>query len=109
MYIHVHVIVYRSTCTCICILSLSFSLSLPPSLPPSLPSSFPPSLQPPAVEDEKDLEDLKDRAQVRLLLWLEMESKKSKFAEEMKLIGGEFSIYAETVSGVCILLCIGNR
>ena len=58
--------------------------------------------QPPAVEDEKDLKSLKDGAQVRLMLWLEMEKevarKKDIWASKVKQIGGEFNVYAETVS-----------
>ena len=58
--------------------------------------------QPPAVEDEKDLKSLKDGAQVRLMLWLEMEKevvrKKDIWASKVKRIGGEFNVYAETVS-----------
>ena len=57
--------------------------------------------QPPAVEDEDDLKKQKDEAQIRVMLWLEMEKdgeeNKSHFHDEVKLIGGEFSIYAETV------------
>lgn len=34
-----------------------------------------------------------------MMLWLEMEGKgESKFSSEVKLIGGEFAVYAETVS-----------
>ena len=83
---HVHVYMY-------------ITYYLPPSLPP-LP------LQPPAVEDEKELEDLKDGAQLRLMLWLEMEKEKSNFAEEIKLIGGEIAVYAETVSGRNHYICM---
>ena len=32
-----------------------------------------------------------------MMLWLEMEKEKSHFSEEVKLIGGEFAVYAETV------------
>ena len=49
------------------------------------------------MEDEEDLEELKDGAQVRMMLWLEMEKEKSHFAEEVRLIGGDFAVYAETV------------
>ena len=49
------------------------------------------------MEEDEDLEDLKDGAQVRMMLWLEMEKEKSHFAEEVKLIGGDFAVYAETV------------
>lgn len=65
-------------------------------------SSFASLSQPPAVEDEKDLKNVKNGAQVRLMLWLEMEQevaqKKDIWASEIKRIGGEFSVYAETVS-----------
>lgn len=60
----------------------------------------PPPPQPPTVEDEDDLDELKDGAQVRIMLWLEMEKEKSHFAEEVKLIGGEFAVYAETVGAI---------
>lgn len=39
-----------------------------------------------------------------MMLWLEMEGKgESKFSAEVKLIGGEFAVYAETVSDESLL------
>ena len=67
-------------------LSLSLSLSL------SLCLSF----QPPAVEKEEELKDLKDRAQVRFLLWLGLEKDQEKWTECCG--GGEVAVFAETVS-----------
>ncbi|CAI8014042.1 Myoferlin [Geodia barretti] len=61
-------------------------------------------LAPPTVEEDEDLEDLKDGAQVRMMLWLEMEKEKSHFAEEVKLIGGDFAVYAETYENEACLL-----
>ena len=49
------------------------------------------------MEDEEDLEKLKDGAQVRMMLWLEIEKEKSHFANEVKLMGGDFAVYTETV------------
>lgn len=86
----------------------SFPYPLPfhsfPSSPvsPLPPPSLPPLLQPPTVKDEKQLKGLKDGAQLRLMLCLEKEEEKNKgrnrWAEEVKLIGGDFAVYAETVS-----------
>ena len=53
-------------------------------------------LQPPAVEKEEELKDLKDRAQVRLLLWLGLEKDQEKWTECCG--GGEVAVFAETVS-----------
>ena len=97
LFLMVHVHVHPSLSSL-----LSFHLALPliPLLSPSS-APFPPdsSPQPPAVQEEKELEELKDRALVRLMLWLEIEKDKSNFAEEVKLIDGEFAVYAETVGG----------
>lgn len=42
-----------------------------------------------------------------MMLWLEMEGKgESKFASEVKLIGGEFAVYAETVSGILHVMLV---
>ena len=68
----------------------------------------PPPPQPPTVEEEEDLEDQKDGAQVRMMLWLEIEKEKSNFAEEVKLIGGEFAVYAETVSD-CLMMIVRKK
>ena len=68
----------------LCYFPLSLSLS---------PSSL---LQPPAVEKEEELKDLKDRAQVRLLLWLGLEKDQEKWTECCG--GGEVAVFAETVS-----------
>ena len=56
-------------------------------------------LQPPAVKKEEDLEELEDRAQVRLLLWLGLEQDQSEWTRAAP--GGEIAVFAETVSGVC--------
>ena len=54
------------------------------------------------MKNEKELKGLKDGAQLRLMLCLEKEEEKNKgknrWAEEVKLIGGDFAVYAETVS-----------
>ena len=55
-------------------------------------------VQPPAVEKEEELKDLKDRAQVRMLLWLGLEKDQEKWTECCG--GGEVAVFAETVSGV---------
>ena len=52
-------------------------------------------LQPPGVSKPEDLEDQKDGAQVRLLLWLGLEQFQSEWAKEA--IGGNIAVYAETV------------
>ena len=100
-YCRLHVLV----CYCRLHVLVCYCRLHPPHLPSHLPISPPtspshslsPPPQPPAVENEKELEDLKDGGQVRIMMWLEMEKEKSNWAEEVKLIGGEFSVYAETV------------
>ena len=58
------------------------------------------------MEDDDDLDELKDGAQVRMMLWLEKEKEKSHFSEEVQLIGGEFAVYAETVREMCVCLSV---
>lgn len=42
-----------------------------------------------------------------MMLWLEMEGKgESKFSSEVKLIGGEFAVYAETVSDILHVMLV---
>ena len=48
------------------------------------------------MEKEEELKDLKDRAQVRLLLWLGLEKDQEKWTECCG--GGEVAVFAETVS-----------
>ena len=52
-------------------------------------------LKPPAVQKPEELEDLKDNAQVRLMLWLGFEKDQVKWTEH---VVGELSTFAETVS-----------
>ena len=61
-------------------------------------------MQPPAVEKEEELKDLKDRAQVRLLLWLGLEKDQGKWTECCG--GGEVAVFAETVSNQLLMQCL---
>ena len=54
------------------------------------------SLQPPAMEKEEELNDVKARAQVRLVLWLGMEKDQQNWKECCG--DGEITLHAETVS-----------
>lgn len=54
------------------------------------------SLQPPVMEKEEELKDLKHRAQVRLILWLGLEKDQQNWKECYG--DGEVTLYAETVS-----------
>ena len=67
------------------------SIIIPPSSPPTLSSPN----QPPAVEKEEEMEDLKDRAQLRVMLWLGLEEDQNKWNEQGP--GGVVAIFAETV------------
>ena len=60
----------------------------------TIPESFL-SLQPPAVEDEEDLKSRKERAQVRLQIWLGLAKYQSEWRKDTP--GGEVAVYAETV------------
>ena len=53
-------------------------------------------MQPPAVQKVEELEDLKDGAQVRLLLWLGLEKDCKEWTKHCP--GGEVATFAETVS-----------
>ena len=59
------------------------------------PLSLPPPTQPPAVKKQKELEDMKDRAQVRLMLWLGLEKDQTKWTDNIP--GGDLATFAETV------------
>ena len=52
--------------------------------------------QPPATEKEEELNDVKQRAQVRLVLWLGLEKDQQNWKECCG--DGELTLYAETVS-----------
>jgi len=47
------------------------------------------------VEKEEELEDLKDRAQLRVMLWVGLEEDQSKWNEQGP--GGQVAVFAETV------------
>jgi len=51
-------------------------------------------VQPPAVRKQKELEDLNDHAQVRLLLWLGLEKYQDRWRDN---VSGDISTFAETV------------
>ena len=52
--------------------------------------------QPPAVKKQEELEELKDRAQIRLMLWLGLEKDQTTWTEHVP--GGDLATFAETVS-----------
>ncbi len=51
-------------------------------------------MQPPAVQNQEELEDLDGRAQVRLLLWLGKDEYRDMWTEN---VTGELATFAETV------------
>ena len=58
--------------------------------------TVPSSCQPPAVKKQEELEELKDRAQLRLLLWLGLEKDQTTWTDNIP--GGDVATFAETVS-----------
>jgi hypothetical protein len=47
------------------------------------------------VQKKKELEELKDRAQIRLMLWLGLEKDQAMWTEHVS--GGDLATFAETV------------
>ena len=59
-------------------------------------------MQPPAVESEKELKDRKERAQLRLQIWLGLSKFQSQWRDDNPT--GEVAVYAETVSAFCTVV-----